>query len=188
MQSSMRDYKVMVGLLVLLSSWTALPAWADEIKIGFVNTAKVLEQAPQAEEARKKLENEFAPRDKALVAAQKKLKKLEDKLAKDGAIMSDERRQDLERDILSRKRDIKRSQDEFREDFNIRRNEELGKLQRLVIKAIDKLAHDQNFDMIVGDNSVLFASQRVDITGKVLQVLRDEYKNGVPSKSSSDGK
>lgn len=188
MRSSKRDYQLLGGLLLMLTAWVAAPASADELKIGFVNTAKVLEQAPQAEEARKKLEHEFAPRDKALVAAQKKLKKLEDKLTKLGTTMSEEKRQDMEREILSEKRDIKRSQDEFREDFNIRRNEELTKLQKLVIKAINKLAHDQKFDMIVGDNSVLFASKRVDITKNVLQVLRNEYKNGVPGKSSSNDK
>ncbi|HKK05174.1 MAG TPA: OmpH family outer membrane protein [Gammaproteobacteria bacterium] len=187
MQSTARYYRALLTLLVLVVAWGAPAADADELKVGFVNTAKVLEQAPQAEQARKKLENEFAPRDKALVAAQKKLKKLEDKLTTDGAIMNEAKRREIEREILSQKRDIKRSQEEFREDFNIRRNEELGKLQRLVIKAIGKLAREQKFDMIVGDNSVLFASERVDITERVLQVLREEFKNGTSDKSTSGG-
>lgn len=161
---------------------------AADFKVGFVNTAKVLEEAPQAEEARKKLESEFAPRDKALVDAQKALKQLEDKLSTDANVMSDAKRTDLERDILSHKREIKRSREEFREDFNIRRNEELGKLQRLVIQAIVALARDEKYDMIVGDNSVLFASERVDITEKVLQRLRDEHKNSAAGKADVPAK
>lgn len=188
MQSFLRSRLTVLKLLVLLAAWLAGPAMADDIKVGFVNTSKLLEAAPQAEQARKKLENEFAPRDKSLVAAQKKLKKLEDKLTKDNVMMDDSKRLDLERDILTQKREIKRAQEEFREDFNIRRNEELGKLQRLVLKAIVKLAREQKFDMIVGDNSVLFASERVDVTKKVLQLLRDEYKSGTSIKSSPGGK
>lgn len=163
---------IVFGLLFGLG----LSANAAEVKLGFVNTAKVLDEAPQAEVARHKLETEFAPRDKALVKAQKKLKQLEDKLARDGAVMSDDKRRDLERDIISQKRDIKRSQDEFREDFNIRRNEELSKLQRLVLQAIATLAREQHYDMILGDNSVLYASERVDVTQKVIDVLRRQHK------------
>jgi len=180
----MRYHRYWLALLLLAAGWWGSAAAADELKVGFVNTAKVLEQAPQAEHARKKLETEFAPRDKALVKAQKKLKKLEDKLSSDSAIMNESKRREIEREILSQKRDVKRSQQEFREDFNIRRNEELGKLQRLVIKAIEKLAKEQKFDMVVGDNSVLYASQRVDITEKVLGVLRKEFENGDSGKAA----
>lgn len=188
MQSNLRYYRWLFALLLIAAGWWGPAAAADELKVGFVNTAKVLEQAPQAEHARKKLQNEFAPRDKELVKSQKKLKKLEDKLSTDSAIMNEGKRREIEREILSQKRDIKRSQQEFREDFNIRRNEELGKLQRLVLKAIEKLAKEQKFDIIVGDNSVLYASQRVDITAKVLQVLRDQFKNGTSGKTApSDG-
>lgn len=109
---------------------TATVAAADTgLKLGFVDIAKVMEEAPQAEAARARLESEFAPRDQELVKAQEELKRMEDELATDGAIMSESARHRLERDIIEQRRDIRRSRDEFREDFNIRRNEELRKLQ-----------------------------------------------------------
>lgn len=151
-------------------------ASAAELRLGFVNAAKVLEEAPQAKDARERLEKEFAPRDKELVGAQQDLKKMEDKLARDGAVMSESEQRKLERDILNAKREIKRSQDEFREDFNIRRNEEFGKLQRRVYEAIVALAKQENYDVILGDG-VIFASERVDITEKVLERLKREAKS-----------
>lgn len=176
MEMPLKNWNVYIAIVLGLLLCPLTGLHAAEVKLGFVNTAKVLEDAPQAEVARHKLENEFAPRDKMLVKAQTKLKKLEDKLARNGAVMSDDKRRELERDILSQKRDIKRSQDEFREDFNIRRNEELSKLQRQVLQAIATLAKEQHYDMILGDNSVLYASERVDVTQKVLDVLRKERK------------
>ncbi len=184
----MKKYNIYMAVSFSLLLCLATPLWAAEVKLGFVNTAKVLEEAPQAEVARHKLQTEFAPRDKALVKAQKQLAKLEDKLARNGALMSDNKQGELESAILSKKRDIKRSQDEFREDFNIRRNEELSKLQRQVLLAIATLAKEQHYDMILGDNSVLYASERVDVTQKVLDVLRRENsatgsgKPGAPAK------
>jgi outer membrane protein len=141
-----------------------------ELKIGFVNIAKVLEKAPQAEKAKKRLEKEFSPRDKHLVSQGKEIKKLEEKLARDASVMGDSERRKLEKDIISKKRDAKREQQEFSEDFNMRRNEELGKLQRRIIEAVRALAKDQKFDLLMTDG-VIYASPTVDVTEQVQSKL-----------------
>ena len=156
-------------------------ASAAEVKVGFVNVAKVLEEAPQADDARAKLEKEFAPRDRDLVASQKALRQLEDKLVRDGAVMSDEERTKLELDVRSRKREIKRQQDEFREDLNLRRNQELATLQQMVLDAIQSLAKAENYDLIVGEG-VIFASNRVDISAKVIDRLKQAFKGSAKKK------
>ncbi len=166
--------RVLLGALALTF---ALPAVAAELKLGFVNAARVLKSAPQAEAALNRLEKEFSPRDKALVEAQKALRKLEDKLSKDGTTLSDAERRDLERDIISQRRDVKRAQDEFREDFNIRRNEEMAKLQKLIQDAITALAQEERYDLVLNDGAVIFASEAVDITDKVLKRLSAVHGN-----------
>ncbi|MBZ0071628.1 MAG: OmpH family outer membrane protein [Thiohalobacteraceae bacterium] len=144
-----------------------------EVKIGFVNTVKLMEEAPQAKAAISKMEAEFAPREKELVALQRDIKQTEDKLGRDAAVMSDANRGKAERDLVSRKRDLKRAQDEFREDLNIRRNEELSKLQRRLYDAIVDLAKAENYDLIVSEG-VVFASTRIDITDAVLTRLKQQ--------------
>ncbi|MEE9344850.1 MAG: OmpH family outer membrane protein [Methylococcales bacterium] len=153
-------------LLILLLGLTAYAVNAEEIKIGFVNVPRILESAPQAAQAKKDLEKEFAPRDKKLVAMQKKLKSLEEKMLKDGDVMSQSEQQKMEREIVSLKRDARRAQEEFREDFNIRRNEELAKLQKVVFEAIQSLAKEKNYDLLVTDG-VVFASERIDVTAEI---------------------
>ncbi len=166
-----KTYSVLVAIIF---SVIFLPAQVlAEAKVAAVNAAKILEAAPQAEAARKRLEKEFAPRDKKLVGIQKSIKKFEDKLSRDAAVMSETERRKLEREIISKKRDLKRSQDEFREDFNIRRNEEFGKLQRRVYQAIVAHAKKNNIDMVVGDG-VIYASDKVDITQQVLKQMQKE--------------
>ncbi len=153
-------------LLMLLLGLAAYAVNAEEIKIGFVNVPRILESAPQAAQAKKDLEKEFAPRDKKLVAMQKKLKNLEEKMLKDGDVMSQSEQQKKEREIVSLKRDARRAQEEFREDFNIRRNEELAKLQKVVFEAIQSLAKEKNYDLLVTDG-VVFASERIDVTAEI---------------------
>ena len=161
----------LVAVTLLLSP----VAWSAEIKIGVVNTARVLKEAPQAELARKKLESEFAPRDLKIVEMQKKIKQLEENLAKNASIMSEAKRKTLEREIISEKRDVKRNKEEFSEDLNIRRNEELSKLQKLVYDTIVNLAKEMDYDIILSE-SVLFANQRVDVTDHVLQRLKKDQQ------------
>lgn len=137
-----------------------------ELKIGFVNVAKVLEKAPQAAKAKERLEKEFSPRDKHLVAQQKEIKTLEEKLARDASVMSETERRKLERDIIGKKREAQREQQEFSEDFNMRRNEELGKLQRRIVEAIRALAKEEGFDLLLTDG-VIYAGEQIDVTDQV---------------------
>jgi outer membrane protein len=153
-----------LGLLL-----TANASFAD-LKIGFVNIPAVLEKAPQAEKAKKRLEQEFSPRDKQLVAQQKEIQSLEEKMTRDASVMGDSERGNLEKNILNKKRDAKRSQQEFSEDFNVRRNEELGKLQRRIVEAIRSIAKAQNFDLLLTDG-VIYASEQIDVTVQVQQKL-----------------
>ena len=160
---------LMLGLLtvLLLCGRTAMA----ETKIGFVDTVKLMEAAPQAKSAQSKIESEFAPREKELVALQREIKKLEDDLTRDGAVMSESERTKLERKILAKRRDMKRSQDEFRDDLNIRRNEVLAKLQKDMYQAVVTLAKEQKFDLILSQG-VVFSSDKVDITDSVLKKLK----------------
>lgn len=141
-----------------------------EIKVGFVNIPAVLEKAPQAEKAKKRLEKEFSPRDKQLVAQQKDIQKLEERMGRDAAVIGESERRNLERDILNKQRELKRTQQEFSEDFNMRRNEELGKLQRRIVEAIRTLAKEQSYDLLLTDG-VIYASEAIDVTSQIQQKL-----------------
>lgn len=165
-----RLFRFLIATLcvLLLSS----PSYAEDApKIGTIQALKVLEQSPQYKEAGKLLDKEFEPRSKVLIAEQKKIKELEGKLGKDRAIMSEAEITKLERKILSKRRDYKRSQDEFREDINFRRNEELKKIQKSIFEAIQKVAKDNNYDIVLSEG-VIYASSKVDMTELVIESLK----------------
>ncbi|TFH49984.1 MAG: OmpH family outer membrane protein, partial [Lysobacterales bacterium] len=108
---------VFVGMVLAVGTFAAQAASA-EVKIGFVNVAKVLELAPQAEAARNRIEKEFAPKDRGLLDQQKDVRNLEDRLVKNAAVLSEAERQRNETEIRTIKRDLRRAQDECREDLN----------------------------------------------------------------------
>ncbi|WP_172425977.1 OmpH family outer membrane protein [Sulfuricaulis limicola] len=142
---------------------------AADLKIGYVNAVKVIEEAPQGEAALKKLEAEFAPRDKQIVEMQNKLKQLEQDLEKNALVLKDADHRSREFEIVSLKRDLRRATQEFREDYNLRRNEELAALQKIVQKTIAEIAKQENYDLVL--ESAVYASTRADITDKILKRL-----------------
>ena len=164
-------------LVAALSLGTAPGAVAAaEVKVGFVNVPRVLDRAPQAEAARKRIEEEFAPRDRELLASQRRVRGEEDRLVKNGAIMSASERQKLESEIRAFKRGLRRNQEEFREDLNLRKSQELAKLQRKVREVIQAMAKAEQYDLIVTDG-VVFAGGRVDMTKRVIDQLNGEFKS-----------
>jgi outer membrane protein len=174
---------VFTMLTVCILCLLAMPSMAQELKIGYVDTARVLKEAPQAEMARKNLKDEFNPRDEKIVEMQNQLKSLTEQQEKTDRTLSSSARSDLERDILTLKRDIKRAKEEFTEDFNLRRNEELAKLQQIIQKTTFELAKDKSFDVVLSD-SVLYTSKRIDITEMLLERLRSAAKDSIQNTNS----
>jgi len=142
---------------------------AAELKIGYVNAVKVIEEAPQGEAALKKLEAEFAPRDKQIVEMQNRLKQMEQDLEKNALVLKENEHRSKEFEVVTLKRDLRRATQEFREDYNLRRNEELAALQKIVQKTIADIAKQENYDLIL--ESAVYAGPKVDVTDKILKKL-----------------
>ena len=164
----MNKQRIIIFLVFFVFSITSV-AYAES-KIGYVNFGKLMEKSQQGQAVRKALESEFSSRDKQLSASRDAILKLEEKLKNDGSIMSETNRVNLEREILSKKRDHNRLRDEYREDINIRRNEEIGALQKKVYEVIKKFSEQQKYDLVL-TQAVLYASPTVDITDQILQRL-----------------
>jgi outer membrane protein len=161
---------IVLSALILM---TAANAQTGNLKIGVVNVSRLLQEAPQAQTAMAALQEEFAPRQRKIVAMQKDLQDKQQTLQRDGAVMAEEERMSLERDVRDGQRNLKREQDEYLEDLNVRKNEELSKLQRSLLQQVQTYARNANYDLVVSD--VLFYSSAVDITEDVLKGLQDSH-------------
>ena len=152
-----------------------VPSIAADFKVGFVNVAVVLDQAPQAAVARARIEQEFGPRDREILDQQQQIRTLEDRLVKNAAVLSDSERGRQEARLRQLKRELRRSQEEFREDLNLRRSQELSALQRMVTETIQSMARNEKYDLIMTDG-VVYAGDKVNITQRVIERLRSDFK------------
>lgn len=163
-----------IGFALVVAGWTAVPAIAGAQTVGYVTMNRILEDSPQAEQAMRELEEEFSPRDSELVAEREELQRLRDRLEREGDMMDPSERAALEREFSARSREFRRAQESFSEDLNVRRNEELSRLQRRINDAIAELARERDIDVILTERNVLYASDRVDITDDVLAAMQRE--------------
>ena len=151
---------------------TAMSTTAAELKVGFVNTERIFREAGPAQKAQKKLEKEFAARDGELQKMAKQVRDLQTQVEKESVTMSEADKRNKERDLANLNRDFQRQTREFREDLNMRKNEELASVQERANKVIKDIAESEKFDLIVQD--AVFASTKIDITDTVLKALTTE--------------
>ena len=155
---------------VLLTAFFLPAVSAQSVaRIGFVDPVRLIEQAPQGAKALESLEDEFRTRDEELKNLHDRIQAMEADLEKNILVMDATDAQTRQREIENLKRRLARSQQEAREDYNLRRNEELAKLQTLVRQVIVDLARDRGFDLVV--EQAVYVSDAVDITAQVLEVL-----------------
>lgn len=165
--------KAIAGIALIVAF--SLPAAAQELKIGVVNIPLLMERAPQTKAAMDALQEEFAPRQREYLAKQKEFQELAEKVQKDVAVMGETERRNAEKNLRDLQREVARLESEFREDLNLRQNEELAKLQRSVLKEVQDYAQAEGYDLVVGDG-VLFASGVVNITDEVLRAVEANFQ------------
>ncbi|HSW23334.1 MAG TPA: OmpH family outer membrane protein [Burkholderiaceae bacterium] len=157
-----------LAVAVAAALWAGAAA-AQELKIGYVNSERVLREATPAKAAQSKLEVEFSKREKELNEQGARLKAAAEKLDKEAPALSEAERTRRQRELVEQDRDLQRKRREFQEDLSQRRNEELAAVVERANRVIKQIFDQEKYDLILQE--VIFAGPRVDITDKVIKAL-----------------
>ena len=141
-----------------------------DTKIGYVNTEKLLREAPLSLAAQKRLEKEFSSREIELQKMTKQARDLQTQLDKEGTTMPETDRKNKERELANLNRELQRQSREFREDLNLRRNEELGQIQVRARKVIIDIAKAEKYNMII-EQAAVYVDPKNDLTDRVMKAL-----------------
>ncbi|TXF13665.1 OmpH family outer membrane protein [Pelomicrobium methylotrophicum] len=169
MNASMR-----ITIAALTLALGAGGAWSAELKIGIVHVERIMRESAPAVRAQKKIEREFSARDQEIQKMIKQARDLQSSLEKEGVTMPESERAKKERDLANLNRDLQRAQREFREDLNLRRNEETAQILQKADRVIKQIAEQEKFDLILQQEAVVYRSPRIDITDRVIKALDAE--------------
>ena len=159
---------ILFSMILLLP--VPVSAEMEIFKIGYVVVERVLKEAPQTASSNKKLEKEFKSRTDGLQKKVKLIQTQEKDFKKNNVTMTSDERQKAQKKIQNSKIEIQRIERELREDIDIRRREEIGKLQQKINEAIEEMAKTDKYDLILYQG-VAYASKEIDITDKLIKVL-----------------
>lgn len=166
---------VTLVLMAVLMLTPAAAVAAEPAKIGYVDVPYLIDNSPQAQAASSKLQEQFAPQKQELNKKKKELQQLKQKLQKEGMTMSESERKEMRERAKQLQRDIKRSQKALQEDLNIERNDAFQGIRKAVMEAVRAVAKKEGYDVVVGQNA-LYASDRVNITERVLKRMKANYE------------
>lgn len=162
-------------MVILLSGLIPAVQAAEASSVGYVDVQYLIDNSPQAQAATEDLEKQFGPKQEELRQKQQEFQRLQQQLQKDGLVMSESEREQMETRMRELKRDIQRGQEAFREELNIQRNNALSEVRDAVMKAVRNLAEEEGYDLVVGQG-VLHASDAVNLTDRVLERMKEQFK------------
>lgn len=162
------QFHVILFCMLVISSQVVQSA---DLKLGYVNAPRLLEESPQAQQATSKMKEEFEPREKALIAAKNELDSMQTTLSRDGEFMAESNRKKLRIDMLAKQREFVRDEEALRQDIAIRRNDILGGLQDLIRDAIEVVGKTGKYDIIFYEG-IAYGNPALDLTGRVLDELK----------------
>ncbi len=171
-----RLWRSLVIFAVLLCCMTSVVAQTAAYTIAVIDPNRIVEESPQYEEARGMLSTEAKDREAELLDQQGNLDRLTEQLERDGALMSEQEVQRLQNDIRARKRKLRYAKAELQEDFALRQTELRTKLVKQVEEVVQRIAKEKGIDVILSEGLVYF-SPRVDISGEVIDRLKQEFEN-----------
>ncbi len=168
---SVLTVRKLAAAATLLALFTAGAAQA-QMKIGVVDFQRLAEESPQAKAAGLVLQNEFAPRQRELQQMEKDLQTKAEKFQRDGAVMADKEKKALEKELTKGQTELQTEGQSFTEEVGARRNEELGRLQQLLVSEVATFAKNGGYDMVLPLSVALYSKDTFDVTAQVLSYLQ----------------
>ena len=165
--------KRFLPLLLTLFVLAAGPVTAQQLRIGYVDMKQVLDNAPQVLAGREKLDIEFRPRNETIEFQERQVQTMEDRL-QIGDMAEDDRKR-LDRELREMRRNVNRQREDLRDELSFRRTEEVQKLEDQINLAVQEIARDNGYDLILS-SPVVYADPSLDITQLILDQLRLEYE------------
>ena len=165
--------KRLLPTLLLLCTVIATPAMAQQLRVGYVDMKQVLDNAPQVLAGREKLDLEFRPRNETIEFQERQVQDMDDRLQMGN--LSEDARIRLDRELREMRRNVNRQKEDLRDELSFRRTEEVQNLEDQINEAVQEIARDNGYDLILS-SPVVYADPSLDITQLILDQLRLEYE------------
>jgi len=159
---------LVLSSLVLLS----FSVWSETVKIGYIDTQRVVNNLPQYQQSVDKISKEFEPKKQELLDLFKHIELLRMKI---NSINNTEKKENLQIELTklaSLEESFKQETEFWQETMNTKKIELLQKIELLINNTINELAISENYDLILYENAA-YVSDEINITDKVIERIQN---------------
>lgn len=159
--------------LLLLLFFAPLSFGEERLKIGIVDSHELLDRYSTYVDVIALLDEEFMPKDKLLMEKRNTIDLLRQQLFMMDEGQAADKMRAIEREMLNLEREFARLSDEFRQEYNLRKNEELYNMQRRINSAILTFADQNGYDLIL-ESGIVYSKEELNLTDRIYQALTEE--------------
>lgn len=150
--------------------------WAEDMKIGYVDLQKALNEAEAGKKAKETFKGEVDRMENSLERKKQELEKLKDELEKKGLLLKEEERDSLERDYRQKLRDFERQYKDSQQELQIKDRELTGRILEDLRQVVQEMGEQGSYTVILEGNNtvVLYGSKAIDLTETVIKTYNQK--------------
>ena len=167
----MKTFLKVITLAAIIASSSLVSAAQEAQKIAVVFPSKIMQQSPQLEKIKKKLQAEFKDRFVNLQALEKEITNIESTLKRDSALMAESEVTALKRKAEVKLSEYKLKRKAFEEDNRRRQAQEQQKALRQVRNVINEVALTKGYDVVLSGEEIVFSKPELDISDIIIKEI-----------------
>ena len=161
-----------VAAAALLCAAVGVNAQQNQGRLGVISVQGAIAGTKDGQKASQELETKFTPKKKEFDTRQSEIAQLQDQFNKGGTLMSDDKRNQLARDIDEKKKRLERDMQDANEELQGEQQRMLQGLGQRMLAVIEKYAKDKGYSLILDvsnpNTPVLYASPAIDLTQDII--------------------
>lgn len=158
--------RVTLFVVLMLGASTA---FAEEVKIGYVDMQRALNETDDGRKAKAQLKKVFDQKQKELDEQQEELKKAIEDLDKKRTLLPADKVREKETELQTRMQKVQQTYMRHQQDLSAKEQEATAKIFERMNRIIAKIAATENFSMIFDRAGVVFAKSHLDLTNELIR-------------------
>ncbi len=169
----MNMMKKIIAIAVMSASACA---FAD-LKVGVVSIQEVFQQVPQGQAAVNQMKQDLAPAVKKLSNEQDTLQTAVANFERNAPTLSAKDKATQEQAINTQQQQLQEDVTAFRKTEAAAQQEAATNFQNALVSAINQVAQQGNYDMVMTDQTIPFYKDNFDVTSQVVSLMQKSTKS-----------
>jgi len=181
-----RRNRIVWAVSIVVIIWGGAAMAADIAKIGVLDAQRVLETSSAGKAAKGQIKGKSSTMAEELKSRGAEVEELRKQLEREAMVMSQEKREDKQREYRIRLNDFKGLEKKYRGELKELEQNLIGKIQKDIIELAEQIGKEEGYLMIVNKPAVVYYPNSIDITDTLIERYNALYAKGQAEASKAN--